>query len=208
MLQSRGHKRKHPIENPVEPGASQERRGPKRQRLSPTGNTPGELAIDSGTPEPTDPVAYWVEKTRWPKKLNWTKQTDSTMERLRAWRRSSFNSPRKRSSSVISITPSDQSPSEEKSALYRDQCYETLLEYHGSYMTKAREGLASASLDLCRSLLENAQPVPGDTLFRDDIFEKTCEKIRKKNEARVIQDIGRLIVPFSRKSCYIWRKAP
>ena len=33
--------------------------------------------------------------------------------------------------------------------------------------------------------------MPKDSLFRDDLFEKTCRKI----EARVIQDIARLIVP-------------
>ena len=62
-------------------------------------------------------------------------------------------------------------------------------------MTKAPVGLASASQDLCRSLLENMQQVPSDTLFRDDIFEATCQKIHNKNEARVVQDISRLIVP-------------
>jgi hypothetical protein len=39
------------------------------------------------------------------------------------------------------------------------------------------------------------QQVPSDTLFRDDIFEATCQKIHNKNEARVVQDISRLIVP-------------
>ncbi|KAL2264414.1 hypothetical protein VTK26DRAFT_3301 [Humicola hyalothermophila] len=184
--------------NPVEPGAPREHRRPKRQRLSPTcpaGNTIGELAIDSGAPEPTDPVACWVEKTRWPKKLNWAKEADATMERLLARKEYSSNLFRKRSNSVTSATPSDQTPREEKSALYRDQRYEALLELQGSYTTEARGGLASASKDLCRSLLENTQPVPGDTLFRDDIFETTCEKIHNKNKARVIQDISRLIVP-------------
>ena len=55
--------------------------------------------------------------------------------------------------------------------------------------------MASASQTLCRSLLEKTPPVPSDTLFRDDVFETTCQKIHNKNEARVIQDISRLIVP-------------
>jgi hypothetical protein len=93
------------------------------------------------------------------------------------------------------MTPSDQKPREEKSAPYRDIRYETLLAVKGSYMTEAPLGLATASLALCRSLLEKTQPVPSDTLFRDDIFETTCQKLRNKNEARVIQDITRLIVP-------------
>jgi hypothetical protein len=60
-------------------------------------------------------------------------------------------------------------------------------------MTKVPLGLASASQTLCR-FLEESQPVPGDTLFLDDI-ETTCQKIHNKDEARVIQDISRLIVP-------------
>ena len=118
------------------------------------------------------------------------------MDRLPlARKKSSSNLSRKRSNSATSTTPSDQKPREEKSAPYRDQRYETLLEVKGSYMTKAPLGLASASQALCRSLLEKTQPVPGDTLFGDDVFETTCEKIHKKNEARIIQDISRLIVP-------------
>ncbi|KAK4655838.1 hypothetical protein QC762_0054250 [Podospora pseudocomata] len=62
-------------------------------------------------------------------------------------------------------------------------------------MIEASLDLASASKALCRSLLEKTQPVPGDTLFRNDIFKTICENIHNKNEARVILDIHRLIVP-------------
>jgi len=139
-----------------------------------------------------------VEESRWPEEQDWpeeTSTTDITMDRLLARRKSSSNLSRKRSNSATSTTPSDQKPREEKSAPYRDQRYETLLEVKGSYMTKAPLGLASASQTLCRSLLEKTPIVPGDTLFRDDVFETTCQKIHNKNEARIIQDISRLIVP-------------
>ena len=36
-----------------------------------------------------------------------------------------------------------------------------------------------------------------NSLFRDDLFNKTCRKIEDKNEARIIQDIARLIVFFA-----------
>ncbi|KAL2186419.1 hypothetical protein L209DRAFT_806751 [Thermothelomyces heterothallicus CBS 203.75] len=111
------------------------------------------------------------------------------MDRLLARKKSS-------PSFTSSSTPSDQKPREEKSAPYRDQHYETLLELKGSsYMAKDPLGLSSASKDLCQSLLEKPQPVPSNTLFRDDIFERTCQKIHNRNESQVIQDIGRLIVP-------------
>ena len=37
--------------------------------------------------------------------------------------------------------------------------------------------------------------MPQESLFRDDIFEVTCRKIRNKNETQVIRDISLLIVP-------------
>ena len=56
-------------------------------------------------------------------------------------------------------------------------------------------GITDASKSLCRRLLESEQDVPKDSLFRDDLFKRTCRKIQDRNEARVIQDISRLIVP-------------
>jgi len=49
--------------------------------------------------------------------------------------------------------------------------------------------------DLCQTLLKRDQTVPQNSLFRNDIFKKTCRKIEDRNEARVIQDIAQLIVP-------------
>ncbi|KAK4118383.1 hypothetical protein N657DRAFT_659626 [Parathielavia appendiculata] len=199
---SRGRKRKHSTRHALggdsvldpDPDPKRHRTFPPR----PTEDASGEPAIGSGAHKHTDPVAFWVKEGRWPEEQDWpeeTSETDFTMDRLPlARKKSSSNLSRKRSNSATS-TPSDQKPREEKSAPYRDQRYETLLEVKGSYMTKAPLGLASASQALCRSLLEKTQPVPGDTLFRDDVFETTCQKIHNKNEARVIQDISRLIVP-------------
>ncbi|KAF6802785.1 hypothetical protein CSOJ01_11355 [Colletotrichum sojae] len=56
-------------------------------------------------------------------------------------------------------------------------------------------GITDASKTLCVNLLGQHQAHPKHTLFRDDIFDSTCQDIRTKNEARVIQDITRLIVP-------------
>ncbi|CCC14265.1 hypothetical protein SMACR_08776 [Sordaria macrospora] len=198
-VQSRGRKRKHPtgraLEGDPDPDAKRQRTSPPH----PTEDAFGQPAVVSGAHKHTDSVAFWAKEGRWPEEQDWpedTSETHFTMDRLPlARKKSSSNLSRKRSNSATSTTPSDQKPREEKSAPYRDQRYETLLEVKGSYMTKAPLGLASASQALCRSLLEKTQPVPGDTLFGDDVFETTCEKIHKKNEARIIQDISRLIVP-------------
>jgi hypothetical protein len=44
-------------------------------------------------------------------------------------------------------------------------------------------------------LLESEQSIPEHSLFQDDFFEETCEMTQDRNEAKVIQDIARLIVP-------------
>ncbi|KAB5581155.1 hypothetical protein GE09DRAFT_1085286 [Coniochaeta sp. 2T2.1] len=198
-VQDRGRKRKQSIENTLEPNPDPD---PKRQRTSPTRPAEDafiEPAISTGASKHVDHIAFWAEQGRWPK--DWpeeTSETDSTMstmDRLLARKKSSSNLTRKRSNSATSTTPSDQKPREEKSAPYRNQRYETLLEIKGSYMTQSPLDLAGASQAICQSLLDKAQPVPDDSLFRDDVFKATCQKIHNKNEARVIQDISRLIVP-------------
>jgi hypothetical protein len=62
-------------------------------------------------------------------------------------------------------------------------------------MGKSGLGITDGSKTLCQTLLEKEQTVPQGSLFRDDLFEKTCEKIQNRNEARVVQDVTRLIVP-------------
>lgn len=49
--------------------------------------------------------------------------------------------------------------------------------------------------NVCRALLTRDQIVPQDSLLRDDLFKKTCRKIEDRNEAMIIQDVTRLIVP-------------
>ncbi|KAK0609357.1 hypothetical protein B0T17DRAFT_546873 [Bombardia bombarda] len=100
----------------------------------------------------------------------------------------------RRKSSAISTTPSDQKLREEKSAPYLSSLYETLLGLKGSYMANELWGLASASQALCWSLLK-PRPVPSDILFRDEILEMTRQGIHNMNEARLIKDISRLIIP-------------
>ncbi|KAL8369545.1 hypothetical protein RB595_000058 [Gaeumannomyces hyphopodioides] len=195
--QSRGRKRKQSVDDTLEYSLNPDQKRQRTSRTPPAETTFGEPAIGSGDPTQTDPIAFWRKEGRWPKELFQPEdiwEMVPTMKGLLARKKSSSNLSRKRSNSASS-TPSDQKPREEKSAPYRDQRYETLLEVKGSYMAKAPLPLPDASKALCQSLLEQTQPVPGDTLFRDDIFETTCQKIHNKNEARIIQDITRLIVP-------------
>ena len=115
--------------------------------------------------------------------------------RLLARKKSSSNLSRKRSNSATSTTPSDQKPREEKSAPYRDARYPLLLQTKGSYMDISELGITDASKHLVRDLLSSEQPAPKETLFDDDIFVDACRNLENKNEARIVQDISRLIVP-------------
>ncbi len=48
---------------------------------------------------------------------------------------------------------------------------------------------------LCQTLLNADQAVPHDSLFNDDLFKRVCQRIRNKNEARVIRDLSPLLIP-------------
>lgn len=102
---------------------------------------------------------------------------------------------RKNSQSTLQ-TPNNQLPWEVKSAQYRNPEYEIRLEEKGSYMREYDDVDDDNNMKtLCKTLLERDQALPQDSLFRDDLFKKTCEKIRNRNESMVVQDITRVVVP-------------
>lgn len=158
----------------------------------PSNRTP--QSPDNGETDETDPIACWVTKGRWPARH----KQYSDMERVLARKKSSPSlRSRKRSEpgSASSATPNDQRPREEKCAPYHNPRYQTLLETKGSFMDKSELGITDESKSLCRTLLEKEQQTPKDSLFRDDIFEDTCQKVKNRNEVRIIRDITPLIVP-------------
>ncbi|KAI9683913.1 MAG: hypothetical protein M1829_004248 [Trizodia sp. TS-e1964] len=66
----------------------------------------------------------------------------------------------------------------------------------GSFMCNYKEGVCTQSKERIHTLLEATQPAPKRTLFSDDnLFEKTCKRIKGENETKVIRDIALLIVP-------------
>jgi hypothetical protein len=62
-------------------------------------------------------------------------------------------------------------------------------------MNESKEGITKESKDGVQKLLTAAQSAPEHSLFRDDLFKATCEKLQERNETRVIRDISLLIVP-------------
>ena len=99
---------------------------------------------------------------------------------------------RKQSDSSLTGS-SDRTKRESKSVAYRDTRYTTLLAAKGSFTEKSDLGITDANKSLCRPLLESAQDVPKHSLFRNDLFEKTCRKIQDTNEARVITGLIKLL---------------
>ncbi|KAK5204798.1 hypothetical protein LTR72_012553, partial [Exophiala xenobiotica] len=65
----------------------------------------------------------------------------------------------------------------------------------GSYMDESELDITNEGKVLCRDLLTKEQSIPKHSVFSDDVFKKACRKFQDRNEARVIQDIARLIVP-------------
>jgi len=116
------------------------------------------------------------------------------LQHLFARKKSSASLRRKNSQSTLQ-TPSDQLPREVKSAQYRNPDYAIELERKGSHMRKSPLGITDTSKSLCRIILEKEQTFPQDTLFRDDLFDETCESMEGRNEAMIIRDIFPLICP-------------
>ncbi|EGO57211.1 hypothetical protein NEUTE1DRAFT_129250 [Neurospora tetrasperma FGSC 2508] len=202
LPQNRRRKRKQSTENAPEPGPGPAPKQPRR-RKHPTENAPEPEPDPSPASDQerkhVDPIAFWAERGHWPEEQDWpedTSEMESPRGRPLARKKPSPPLSRKRSNSTITgITNSTPGPREEKSVPYQGRLFEVLLETKRSYLREDPLGLASANKDLLRSLLETPQPIPSDTLFRDDIFKITCLDLHDKNEARVIQDIARLIVP-------------
>ncbi|KAF2241425.1 hypothetical protein BU26DRAFT_469083 [Trematosphaeria pertusa] len=197
--QSENRKRSRGVENPVDDTPTAPLR--RRPRTGFAVKVPMDQEAPScGRSTQIDPVDHWRREQTWPREYF---EPDDTMSHLLARRKSTPSLRRKRSEpgslTASSNTPSDQKPREEKSAPYQDARYEILLETKGSYMGRyvgeKEEGVTRESKDLCRTLLEAKQTVPEDSIFHDDFFGDTCEMIRNRNEAKVIQDIARLIVP-------------
>ncbi len=164
------------------------------------------------TIDANNPVEYWSKEWHWPKEYfeqdNQTRvyltrdfDEESWLEKY-WWPNMKHLLARKKLSSSLchiqsessspapgSNTPSNQKPQEERSVSYSNTRYVTLLATKSSFLRKGKDVMTEESKALNRMLLQIEQKVPEDSLFRDDLFEDTCEEIMARNEAKVIQDI-------------------
>lgn len=99
------------------------------------------------------------------------------------------------SSNTTSVTPTDQQSREEKSAPYRNSRYPEVLQTKRSFMEESEPGIAEESGKINSDLLHSKKVVRRDSLFRDDLFKKTCHGLLNRNENRILRDITPLVVP-------------
>ena len=93
-------------------------------------------------------------------------------------------------------TQSSQQPRDQKNAPYKHPMFEEQLKECGSFMDDYDKGITAEGEKLCQTLLQAPQPLPEHTLFsNDELFKKTCKRIRGENETKVVRDIAQLIVP-------------
>ncbi|KAL8905098.1 MAG: hypothetical protein Q9207_002839 [Kuettlingeria erythrocarpa] len=191
----------------------------------PSCKTEEELAknVGSNTSNDTaDPIETWIQTKKWPSRLfeqdsqagedffehdSWLEEEMEPpsipvvqyveingMRYPRPIRKVPTSLRRKQSDSSLTAS-SDQLPREVKSAQYRTANYSIILATKGSFMNTSDYGITTSSKSMCHSLLQTEQTVPQDSLFRDDLFDKTCRNLQDRNEAMVIRNIALLIVP-------------
>ena len=176
--------------------------------------------VDEGS---TDPLEHWIKTGKWRKEYfeqdsqvredfergkspeesrrrDWlqeyfTKEPPREMEALIHPHQFFARPPLTRKESQSLKTNSDQPSQGVQRSQYNSRDYELRLAQKGSYMHKSPLGITDISRELCRTLLEKEQTIPQNTLFRDDLFDETCESVRGRNEAMVLRDITPLICP-------------
>ncbi|KAL1633753.1 hypothetical protein SLS58_010942 [Diplodia intermedia] len=103
-----------------------------------------------------------------------------------------------RKASTSSATSSDTTR-EKRSKPYHNPAFWIVLQINGSFPDEYTNGPVRGSLEtstgLCKQLLALHQDIPRDSLFSDEFFVETCEMLQDGSEAKITQDISRLIVP-------------
>ncbi|EDN08099.1 conserved hypothetical protein [Histoplasma mississippiense (nom. inval.)] len=165
-LQAKGQKRKRP-QDAEESLCISANQFQKRPRKSTAADTEDQKAASGVYENKINPIYWWTRSGIWPKEYF---EEGSNMSHLLARKKST-------------------------SSLRQNARYRTVLETKSSFMKESKLGITDASKSSYQTLLIAEQRVPENSLFCDDLFKAICEKMQDRNEAMVIQDITRLIVP-------------
>ena len=154
---------------------------------------------------------YWLQEGKWPKE--YFKSGNKTWEDLKAdtlarrfeadgmndltrpllARKKSATFLRRQALKASTTTPTEKA--DDKSLPYRSLGYEDELVIRGSHLVESLKGIIEDSTLVYQNLLITAQSVPQNTLFRDDLFRETCDRLRNRNEAKIVEDVSPLIAP-------------
>ncbi|ETS75923.1 hypothetical protein PFICI_12867 [Pestalotiopsis fici W106-1] len=140
--------------------------------------------------ENSDPIALWINEGHW----SGNKNVESEMEGLTESEYSEISTGWKRADSGTPVTRSS-AKSQAQSVPYASPRYEQRLLEKNCFLTESEIGVSEESKVLYKSLLELKQTFPENSLFHDEMFATTLDDLRGRNEARVIRNIGQLIVP-------------
>ncbi|KAI9836144.1 MAG: hypothetical protein M1837_003453 [Sclerophora amabilis] len=172
------------IEHPI--SQLKDEPGRKRRRISPVVEDTFRQEPASSISNSTAHLQHWIRDGKWPQEY-FDQDTDMSRQLTR-----------KRSTPSIRGQPDSSSASirEGKNPAVKSRRYEQLLASAGIYMDDDdKVATTSASKTLCQNLLDADQAVPSDSLFNDDLFKRICQRVRNRNEARVIRDLSPLLVP-------------
>ncbi|KAI9793121.1 MAG: hypothetical protein M1816_001019 [Peltula sp. TS41687] len=138
-----------------------------------------------GKDEESSLVRHWVLEGDYPKGAFKNGVNMSTMQPPLT---------KKRSSSSIR-TKSDTSDTSSAYPQVKSRLYEGMLVAARIYLDLYKASPTDPCKKLCRELLEAEQLIPKDTLFQDDLFQLTCDRVQGENEAMITADITPLVVP-------------
>ncbi|KAK8233038.1 hypothetical protein HDK77DRAFT_58051 [Phyllosticta capitalensis] len=131
--------------------------------------------------EETDPVGHWVEHRYWPKYAGPEETAPKAMRKLG-----------KRAPHASIPDESWYSPNSSEAPYANDRKMAKALR---PTLFDSAYGPSQRSLALCGKLQESKQTVPSPSLFEDPAFHLIRERLRDRNEAKVVTAIGSLLVP-------------
>ena len=156
------------------------------REVLPVSNTQGEI---------TNPVACWATKGHWPSVYAFFTSGMGPQRMLQARIEDAVRGE------VTCQTQTGQTSSAGLSRYmkcipYKSPTYPAQLEELGGFMESSGQGIALGSRLLCNVLLEAAQDLPQASIYIDAAaFEMLCERIRHRNESRLLKSITPLLVP-------------
>lgn len=164
-----------------------------------------EVPVDHNI-EKGNPIYHWIQEGSWPKAYftqghwNW-KSLEFPLyrpKRIEQFQQQQERDTRQAAKSInmaqLFVSPTTVS-AHKPDVSYEESCYPALFEEKGIFLRECKEGIIEECKNMCENLLHTPQATPQDSLFRDDLFHQTCSGLQDRNKARIINDIGRLIVP-------------